>query len=340
MRKVKIKDGYYGDGRRLEFQENELKNAPIVPNPVEYDDIDRAVFDFFRDNVTMVDDSGNKVPTFRLFSNQRFTEYSQTWQHTDKDGNLLMNFKTVSRENNPQIGQLHGGKYNIPGRNRFTLCMRETVDANGIACYEITSMSQPVSTDLTYTIGFVCSKMDKLNDFNIQMNQLFQSRQCYIQVNGHYMPMTLESIGDDSRYSVDDRKFFNQSATVRLMAYVIPKDDIKVELKPKRVSAKMSFEGHPKTYVSMDFDTGSETNFRLNVKYGKGVNVAKFQVEDQMSVFLGGKENANSVRIYVNDDECDTGSKILLHPEDYVSVYIVSPNRTIPSSVYFVGEIL
>ena len=152
---------------QIDFIE-ELANAPIVPNPVEYEDIDRAVFDFFRDNIEITDENGERIPTFRLFSNQRFTEYSQTWKHTDKDGNLLMNFKTVSREPNPQNGRLHNGMANIPGGNRFTACMREIVDKNGVECYEITSMSQPVQADMVYTIGLVCSKMDKLNTFNMR----------------------------------------------------------------------------------------------------------------------------------------------------------------------------
>ena len=31
-----------GSGLRLQYQENELDKAPIVPNSVEYEDIDRA----------------------------------------------------------------------------------------------------------------------------------------------------------------------------------------------------------------------------------------------------------------------------------------------------------
>lgn len=340
MRHLKIEDGYFGDGRRLEYQENELRNAPIVPNPVEYEDIDRAVFDFFDKNIDIVTDDGEKVPMFKLFSNQRFTEYSQTWRHTDKDGNLLMNFKTVTRETNPQFGQLQGGNWNIPGRNRFTVCMREIVDDTGVECYEITSMSQPVSADLKYTIGFVCSKMDKINDFNLKMNQLFQSKQCYIVVNGHYMPMVLDTIGDDSRYSLEDRKFFNQTASVTVMGYIIPKDDIKVELKPKRVSARIFPTCEPKTYVDMDFDDGSETLFHLNIKYREGAKVARFIVEDKMYITYGWKDNANKVRIFVNGEDYDANSRILLNPEDNVSVSIIRPNKAAPSAVVFRGEIL
>ena len=124
------------------------------------------------------------------------------------------------------------------------------------------------------------------------------------------------------------------------MAYVIPKDDIKVELKPKRVSARIGVCGVPKTYVDMDFDTDSERFFKLNVKYSPGTKSARFTVEDDMSVRMGWKENANSVRVYVNGDECGSDSDILLRRDDNVSVYISPPNRTRPAMVVFAGEIL
>ena len=340
MRHLRINDPYYGDGRRLEFQENELRNAPIVPNPVEYEDIDRAVFSFFDENIVIVDDEGERIPTFKLFSNQRFTEYSQTWKHTDKDGNLLMNFKTVSRDINPQLGNLHGGKYNIPGRNRFTVCMREILDDTGVECYEITSMSQPVATDFSYTVSFVCTKIDRLNEFNLKMNQLFQSRQCYVMVNGHYMPMLLDSIGDESRYDVEGRKFFNQSVIVNVMGYVIPKDDIKVELKPKRVSARVSVEGAEKTYVDMDFDTDSEIGFFMNVRFRDNATSVRFKVEDNMVVNFYGKDNANKVRMYVNGDEYDYTSWVMLKADDSVAIFVTRPNMGMPSYVKFRGEIL
>ena len=90
----------YGDGQRLSFQENELANAPIVPNPVEYEDIDNAFCNYFKDNLTIVDEEGKKFNIYTFFSSQRFSEFSQTWGHDDADGNLLMNFFTILRSLN------------------------------------------------------------------------------------------------------------------------------------------------------------------------------------------------------------------------------------------------
>ena len=64
---------------------------------------------------------GIKLPTMVLYSNQRFSEYMQTWKFTDENNNVRVNFKTVTRENNPSHGTIVGDSYNIPGDRFYTL---------------------------------------------------------------------------------------------------------------------------------------------------------------------------------------------------------------------------
>ena len=334
--RLNIQEKDYGPSQRLRHQEEELVGANLVPRPIEYADIDKAFFAFFNKELEIVDDEGRKVPTFTLFSNQRFSEYSQTWEHTDKDGNLLMNFKTINRDNNPQFGNIQGGNYNIPGNNRFTVLMREVKDKNGIDCYEITSMSQPIMVDLSYTISFVTSKYERLNEFNTKLNQMFASLQCYLKVNGHNMPMTLEDISDNSNYSVDDRKFFIQAATIKLMAYLIPKDDIKVELKPKRVKAEL--EGEEKitpTYVSVEYGEGN--TFELDIEFMYGVNKVSFDADERMKLEFKESSNIITYKIFVNDDEYDE-PEILLDEGDNIRIKINVRNPKMKSQLRFKGE--
>ena len=109
MKKINLINKQYGDGQRLLHQENELMNTPLTPNSVEYEDIDISVINFFDEKINISDDNGNKIPIFKLLSNQRFSEYSQTWEHTDEDGNLLTNFKTINREINPNWNSARNG---------------------------------------------------------------------------------------------------------------------------------------------------------------------------------------------------------------------------------------
>ena len=247
-----------GDTERLAIQDKELQGAPIVINPVEYEDIDNSFCEFFKEGMNMVDEDGNKFETYTFFSNQRFSEFLQTWNHDDEDGNLLMNFFTITRDNNPNWGTMHGGSYNIPGNNRFTVLMRDVVDDNGVDCYEITSMSQPVQVDIMYRFSLITAKFKYLNEFNTKINYLFASKQCYLCVN--------------------------QSIDVKLLAYIIPRDDIKIELIPKKKKTSIALEQEPnwKTFVTMDYDEVEENKFKLIVKLSPGKSKVSFTLDDEM----------------------------------------------------------
>ena len=330
----------YGDGQRLSFQENELANSPIVPNPVEYEDIDNAFCNYFKDNLTIVDEEGKKFNIYTFFSSQRFSEFSQTWGHDDADGNLLMNFFTISRDNNPNWGTLQGGAFNIPGNNRFTVLMREVLDDTGVECYEITSMSQPIQVDVKYRLSLVTGKFKYLNEFNTKMNYMFSSKQCYLCVNGHYMPMTLENISDSSDYTIDGRKFYLQSMDIQLKAYIIAKDDIKVELVPKRKKVTTNLKAYDKSIVTMEFDDVDEDKFVLNVKFNKQTTKVNFKPGDKMKLKFVKKKNANKLVIKINDEEIDINSDITVDPDDDISIKITQPVGTESSEIIFNGEII
>ena len=330
----------YGDGQRLSFQENELANSPIVPNPVEYEDIDNAFCNYFKDNLTIVDEDGKKFNIYTFFSSQRFSEFSQTWGHDDADGNLLMNFFTISRDNNPNWGTLQGGAFNIPGNNRFTVLMREVLDDTGVECYEITSMSQPIQVDVKYRLSLVTGKFKYLNEFNTKMNYMFSSKQCYLCVNGHYMPMTLENISDSSDYTIDGRKFYLQSMDIVLKAYIIAKDDIKVELVPKRKKVTTSLKAYDKSIVTMEFDDDDEDKFVLNIKFNKKTTKVNFKPGDKMKLKFAKKKNANKLVIKINDEEIDINSDITVDPDDDISIKITQPVGTESSEIIFNGEII
>ena len=127
---LRLKRGYTGNHQRFIIQMDSFGNNFYLPNPVEYEDIDDAFLDFVDCEIGLVA-KGQKVPTYTLFSNHRFSEFSQTYGHTDEDGNLLMDFKTVGRENNPKPGSGQDGLFNIPGNRRYTVGIRSVLDDNG-----------------------------------------------------------------------------------------------------------------------------------------------------------------------------------------------------------------
>jgi hypothetical protein len=298
--KLSLTHGYVGARQRIENAKEAFEKNLVFPKPVEYEDIDRAILEFVKNNIHLESD-GKEAPTFTLFSNQRFSEYSQTWEHVDAEGNLLMDFKTVNRESNPLWGDNQGGLYNIPGDRRYTIQMKEVLDDNGTESYEVYSMGQPLSIDLEYTVNYVTADWDKLNTFNLQLNELFKSIQCYIKPNGWYMPVKLESIDDETEYAVDNRKIYIQSAAFTVQGIISPKSSYKIERFPKRTFIGTSFEEkRNKAYVDVE---ELEDGDIITIDFSAGVDKTQFTFDDTLHIIGFEKENIRDFSIYIDGDK-------------------------------------
>ena len=104
LKSVRLNDTPYGNAERIGNTLNILKGSTEFPKAVNYEDIDISFKEF------VVEDIAKQMktalfPVYTLYSNQRFSEYSQTWEHTDNDGNLIMDFITINRDSDPKSGK-------------------------------------------------------------------------------------------------------------------------------------------------------------------------------------------------------------------------------------------
>lgn len=287
---------------RKSYAQDIVHKAPIYPKPLEYADIDTE-FEKFVENDLGLTINGSDVPTFTLFSNQRFSEYSQTWKHSDEDGNVILNFKTINRNTAPQGGENQGNKWNIPGDRFYTLLQRSVLDDNGTESIEVYSMKQPYAVTLEYRVSFVTDLFENLSIFNEMLNDLFKSRQFYIRPNGHYIPLILDSVSDESKYSVSDYRFYVQTATIKAIGYIIHEEDIKVEKFPKRVNINL-VGNIKKKNIDIDIeeeDTLENQKIKMTLGFKEWHDKAEFIIDTDMHIQEILKENVRTMRIFVND---------------------------------------
>lgn len=342
FRPVSFSDTERGFARRLSYGRTITLNETEIPKALEYEDIDDAFNEFVDKELDLVDNNGKRVPYFTLYSNQRFSEYSQTWEHTDEDGNLLMNFKTVNRRNNPNAGTGQGGAWNIPGERRFTTHMKTVLDDNGDEHVEVYSMKQPYNVDLYYRVNFVTNTYEMINRFNERVHDLFKSRQCYIRPNGHFIPMVLEEVNDETTYSIEERKFFVQSIVVKAMAYIIHEEDFDVKKYPKRVKLYDSTkQRRPKSMVDIEEKEGEDNyafkSLDLRVMFAPGENKVEFTMDTDMVVQYGTRDNITDVRVSINGTPIFIEKGFSIKNGDNVKVRMWSADYRSPSVMVFSG---
>ena len=304
--------------QRNNFINKPLKNSDLLPKTLNYEDIDREFKKWVDEKIVIVQD-GIKLPTMVLYSNQRFSEYSQTWQYTDENNNIRLNFKTVTRENNPSHGTILGDTFNIPGNRFYKFKSIEAIDDSGKKYVIEYKMKQPTPVDLIYKVSIMTNKYASINDFNAITNKIFNSRQEYIAPNGYYMSMTLENISDESEYNIQDRQFFSQTFAVKVKGFILQEDDFRIEEKPiatvvcwgddgKREKPLIELSEYEPTFDENEGYYYKQLEIEIDFSFcypfkGK----TKFTIDEDFTLTNILFEevnyiNKNNIKLYINDD--------------------------------------
>lgn len=205
--------------------------TPLPTSPLTYEDIDREFERWVKDDLD-ISYNGKKLDTYVMYSNQRFSEFMQSWDNVDNNRNQFLHFKTITREKNPKGGTIVGNSKNIPGDRWYTIKRVRKEDSAGRPYYLAYKMKQPYSIDLLYTVSIFTNKIEVINDFNNMMNDKFKAIQCYIRPNGHYIAMEIDSISDESEYDMEDRQYLSQSYKIKVLGYIINEKDMVIVEEP------------------------------------------------------------------------------------------------------------
>ena len=220
---IKFINQNIGPEKRQDYLDDIDYKGGYLPKSIYYEDIDQTFIDFV-DEILEIEINGVKVPVYFL-TIQRWAEFSKTWDTADKFKNIKIPFITVVRKPDVQVGSNQSGLWNIPGHKLYTYMKVPTYigGRKGIDLYKI---PQPTSVDITYEVRFFCNRMRDLNMFNRKTQFTFQSRQYYINVNGHPMPIHLENIGDESQINdFDRRRFYVQNFEMKVLGYILDEND-------------------------------------------------------------------------------------------------------------------
>ncbi len=307
---IQIRRPAEGKERQQELSKEIVNKGTFLPKTVEYQDIDNEFKRWVEDELRITY-NGQLFPTMVLYSNQRFTEYSQTWKYTDSNQNLILNFKTITRDNNPQYGKIQNGLWNIPGNRFYTMKRAIVLDDNGSESLIYLKVKQPMAIDLMYKLSIFTTNIQAINEFNEIVNDQFKARQAYIRPNGHYMPMTLESITDKSAYEISDRQFYSQTYNIKVMGYIIREGDMRVEERPLKRGIKFgAYLNKTKASVNIEepdpcdpYERYKYQPSRLIIDFPKCVKTVEFSELGQDFVITSATlDNVSEYKIYVNDE--------------------------------------
>jgi len=226
--------------RRQELLDSITKHDTNLPESILHDDLDLGMLNFIKDNFKVISD-GEPIPVYdRILTVQRWGELATNWEFTDDDDNIKLPIITVVRKPDPQPGTNPVLQRTIPDRRQVHYQTVKTWNGNMVGA-DVYKIPQPVAVDISYEIHIVCNKIRDLNRFNKIVLQKFSSRQAYTIIKGHYVPIILENISDNSPIdSIDSRRFYTQTYNFMMLGFLI--DDEEFEVKPAISRALMVYE--------------------------------------------------------------------------------------------------
>lgn len=347
--------------RRQELLDRITKSDSFLPDSLLHEDMDMGMLEYVKNTFKVISD-GNQIPTIpRILTVQRWGEFSNNWEFSDDDGNVKLPFIAIIRKPEVQPGTNPSLQRTIPDRQTFHYATVPTWDGNQMGA-DVYKIPQPVAVDVSYEVVFVCNKLRELNKFNKVVLQKFSSRQSYTQIKGHYIPLVLDGIDDNTPMeTLDGRRFYLQTYKFTMMGLLV--DEEEFEVKPaisraflvsefitnKPVSKKV-MSGNVDISVTTLIADGTSTSYSVGEPITKLFNIylnGELLTKDLQYLhitgtsritFLGAPENGDKITIHYyrgkKDDSVDNVNTFLNNYGKIVYLSTESITFTSESSVY------
>lgn len=334
--------------RRQELLDRITKSDSFLPDSLLHEDMDMGMLDYVKNTFKVISD-GNQIPTIpRILTVQRWGEFSNNWEFSDEDGNMKLPFIAIIRRPEVQPGTNPSLQRTIPDRQTFHYATVPTWDGTQMGA-DIYKIPQPVAVDVSYEVVFVCNKLRELNKFNKVVLQKFSSRQSYTQIKGHYIPLVLDGIDDNTPMeTLDGRRFYLQTYKFTMMGLLV--DDEEFEVKPaisraflvsefltNKPVSKKTISGNIDITVTTITADGSTTSYSVGEPITKLFNVylnGELLIRDLQYLhitgtsritFLGAPENGDKITInYYRGKKDDTVDNINTFLNNYGKIVYLS----------------
>lgn len=260
------------------------KSDSFLPDSILHDDLDGGMLDFVKENFKVISDNGQIPIIPKILTIQRWGEYTNNWQFSDNDGNIKLPFIATIRKPDVQPGTNPSVQRTIPDKKLFHYATVPTWNGTQMGA-DIYKIPQPVAIDISYEITIVCTKFRDLNKFNKKVLTHFSSRQSYTMVKGHYIPIVLDSIDDNTPMdTVDGRRFYIQNYKFTMLGFLIDSDEFEVKPAVSRMFLMNEFiqsKNYEKKYINKTIDItvvtflgdGMQTAFSVGESIGILFNV-------------------------------------------------------------------
>ena len=322
--------------RRQELLEKINQDGTYLPKSILHADLDGGMLDFVKNELKLVVE-GKTVPTVDIIITlQNWSQFTETWNFQNIDKNAEPPFITTVRNPEVKFGTNPSLLYNIPNRRQYFYAQVPTWDGqrNGMDVYTI---PQPVPVDITYSVKIVCNRMRELNKFNQIVLEKFASKQAYSVIKGHYIPIVMGNITDESVMEIEKRKYYIQSYEFTMLGFLIDEDEFEVSPAITRVLQVVEFD---KTTTKRGRKKQQEEGPGSQALFLSGVTSLTQVFNYVVDINIGDTVNVDSFDVYINGDYYGSDLTLIqINTGDTLQINVVKNDNTQESVIQFINKI-
>lgn len=311
--------------RREQLLQYITEDGTYLPKSLLHPDLDRGFLDFVKEDLKTVV-AGKIIPTVNLIiTTQNWAQFTETWNFNDLNGNPSPPFITVVRQPDVKYGSNPAVLWNIPNRKEFYYAAVPTWNGN-IKGMDIYKIPQPVPVDITYNVKIICNRMRELNELNKNIIQTFASKQAYRKINGHYIPIVMNTISDESVMELEKRRYYIQNYEFTMLGFLLDPDEFEVAPAVSRVFNSFEFNANVSPSRRRKFPENPDT-FQYNLIVGAGVETKTLTADYTGDFNLLGKDNIDSYEVYINGDFYGTDVDVIqVNTKDEIRFDVIKTN--------------
>jgi len=335
---IPLTESKVGLGRRQELLDKINKDGTYLPKSILHADLDGGFLDFVKDELKLVVD-GKLIPTVDIIiTTQNWSQFVETWEIQNIDKNVEPPFVTVVRKPEVKYGTNPSTIYNIPNRRQFFYAQVPTWDGQRMGT-DIYKIPQPVPVDISFEVKIICNRMRELNQFNKIILEKFASRQAYQVIKGHYIPIIMGDISDESVLDLNKRKYYIQSYSFTLLGFLIDENEFEISPAISRVLQVLEVDTRTVRRRKKQEQIEQPNNFVITYNVGTNVLSQTFNYTTNTNVIE--TNNITSYDLYINNNFYGTNlSQIQINTNDVVRIEITRNDINSVSSLTLSGLLL
>jgi hypothetical protein len=342
---INLEPQLYGPARRQELLDKIQEHGTYLPKSLLHEDLDRGFLDFVKEELGIVSE-GKKVPVLDiLITTQNWAQFTKTWNFNDLDKNVVPPFITTVRTPEVKYGSTPSLQYTIPNRKQFFYAMVPTWN-NGRKGMDVYTIPQPVPVDIKYSIKIICNRMRELNSFNKKVIEKFSSRQAYTQIKGHYIPIIMDDVSDESVMELEKRKFYMQSYSFTLQGFLLDENEFEVKPAVSRTFALFEVDRNNRKSKKPRQSPENTTDYNFSLFFPSGTTSITQTFEYTADLHSVGLDNISSYTISINGLFYGQnifqveGAKIQVNTNDVLSLQIVKTDSSKSSTIGLTAKLV